>query len=479
MTWITGLTPTSGQGNGQIQFSVPANTQPSSRQGDIVVNNAHARIQQEGAPCRIVVSPAAVTVGSNGGNASLSITTIAGCSWTATSQASWVTVAAPAGGTGNGTVNLTIAANTGSERTATLAIGDQTVSVAQAAVPGPCAFTVAPTTQTIDASGGAGTAITVTTDAACSWTASSNEAWLTIAPTTPHTGNGTLSVTATANSGPTRTAILLVAGQLLTVNQSGGCSVTIAQNSQSIAESGGSGTVAVTAGAACTWTASVSSNTPWLTIATGANGTGNGTVTFNVAVNTGAARTGTLTIAGHTFTVNQAVACTVNSISPNSQTIAAVGGAGSNPIAVNAAGSCTWSAVSGSPWITVTSGSIGTGNGSVTFTAGQNPGASRSGTIVIGQRTFTLNQCGYALNPTSQTVGSNGGNNFTVAVTSTSGCSWTATVNPGFPWITITSGTTGSGNGNVVFRVDSKTAGSPQRTGTMTIAGQPFTVIQN
>ncbi len=480
MSWISGLTPTSGQGNGQIQFSAAANTQPSPRQGDIVVNNVHARIQQDAAPCRIEVSPAAVTVGSNGGSASLTITTIAGCSWTATTQASWITVAAPAGGTGNGTVNLTIAANTGSERTATLAIGDQTVSVAQAAIPGPCNYTVAPTTQTIGASGGAGTAITVTTDATCSWTASSNEAWLTLAPTTPHTGNGTLSVTATANSGPTRIAILLVAGQLLTVNQSGGCGVTIAQNSQSIAESGGSGTVAVTAGAGCTWTASVSSNTPWLTIATGANGTGNGTVTFNVAVNTGAARTGTLSIAGHTFTVNQAVACS-GSISPNSQTIAAVGGVGSNPIAVSAPGNCTWSALSNDSWITVTAGALGTGNGSVTFTAGQNTGAARNGTITIARQTFTLMQagaCTYTLTPpTSQTVPQAGGN-FTVAVATTTGCTWTAAVNGNPNWIRITSGANGSGNGTVAYTVDQRTSGGP-RSATLTIAGRTFTVNQN
>ena len=58
-------------------------------------------------------------------------------------------------------------------------------------------------------------------------------------------------------------------------------------------------------GTSCPWTAT--SNTPnWITITGGASGTGNGTATYNVAANTGAARTGTLTIAGVTFTASQA-----------------------------------------------------------------------------------------------------------------------------------------------------------------------------
>jgi hypothetical protein len=62
--------------------------------------------------------------------------------------------------------------------------------------------------------------------------------------------------------------------------------------------------VNVTAGTGCAWTAS--SNAPWLTITSGATGTGNGPVGFSAAANAGGSRTGTLTIAGQTFTVTQA-----------------------------------------------------------------------------------------------------------------------------------------------------------------------------
>ena len=62
-------------------------------------------------------------------------------------------------------------------------------------------------------------------------------------------------------------------------------------------------------------------------------------------------------------------------------------------------------------------------------------------------------------------------------MTASSGsCTWTATSNAS--WITITSGSNGTGNGTVSYSVSSNTDTS-QRTGTMTIAGQTFTVTQS
>jgi hypothetical protein len=49
------------------------------------------------------------------------------------------------------------------------------------------------------------------------------------------------------------------------------------------------------------------SNAAWITVTSGANGSGNGTVRYVVDRNgTRAARAGTITIAGQVFTVNQA-----------------------------------------------------------------------------------------------------------------------------------------------------------------------------
>jgi Bacterial Ig domain/Putative binding domain, N-terminal len=82
------------------------------------------------------------------------------------------------------------------------------------------------------------------------------------------------------------------------------CTPQIAPGSASFTAAAGMGTVTVTVGAGCAWTAA--SNAAWVSITSGASGTGSGTVSYSVAANGSAtARSGTLTIAGQTFTVSQ------------------------------------------------------------------------------------------------------------------------------------------------------------------------------
>jgi Zn-dependent metalloprotease len=81
--------------------------------------------------------------------------------------------------------------------------------------------------------------------------------------------------------------------------------------------------------------------------------------------------------------------------------------------------------------------------------------------------------CTYSISPTSASFGSTSGTG-SVTVTAGAGCGWTATSNASF--ITITSGSSGTGNGTVNYSVASNSGAS--RNGTMTIAGQTFTVSQ-
>lgn len=82
--------------------------------------------------------------------------------------------------------------------------------------------------------------------------------------------------------------------------------------------------------------------------------------------------------------------------------------------------------------------------------------------------------CTYSLSRTSRTFHATGGTG-KITVTSQSNCSWTAVSN--VSWITVTSGSTGSGNGTVKYSVAAN-PNSTQRTGTLTIGGQTFTVKQ-
>jgi len=85
---------------------------------------------------------------------------------------------------------------------------------------------------------------------------------------------------------------------------SSGCSYTLDSTNATFEALGGTGTVSVKVAANCAWTAV--SNTGWITINSGANGSGNGPVKYAVASNNSSStRVGTLTIAGHTFNLTQ------------------------------------------------------------------------------------------------------------------------------------------------------------------------------
>jgi glucose/arabinose dehydrogenase len=167
-----------------------------------------------------------------------------------------------------------------------------------------CSYAISPASRTIAAAGGTGT-VSVTAAAGCPWTAMSNASWITVTGGSSGSGNGSVGYSVLANTGAQRVGTLTIAGQTFTLTQSAGCTYAISPTSQSFPASGGTGTVNVTAGAGCTWTAK--SNDPsWISVTAGKNGTGNGTVSYSVKRKTGsAARTGTLTIAGLTFTVTQ------------------------------------------------------------------------------------------------------------------------------------------------------------------------------
>ena len=109
-----------------------------------------------------------------------------------------------------------------------------------------------------------------------------------------------------------------------------------------------------------------------------------------------------------------------------------------------------------------------------------NEGAKRDGTLLIAGETFTVTQaageCINSISPLNAAVQPGGGTG-TVAVTARSDCSWTATPNPGATWIQVTSGASGQGNGTVSYAVQANNT-PYERTGTILIAGQTFTVTQ-
>jgi hypothetical protein len=481
--WIGLSSPSSGSGNATVGLTLAPNPGGQARAGAVVVASQRVVVVQAGTAttqCAYTVSLAStVSIPAPGGSATVPVAAAAGCPWTATSNVPWITVAAPGLGSGNGVVVFSVATNPGIARTGTVVIAGQTFTVAQAASPTQCSYAISAPDAVIGASGGTGS-VSVVAAGACAWVASSNAAWITVTSGTTGSGGGVVAFSVAPNTGPARSGTITVASQVFTVHQAAApvpCTYAISPPDVTVAETGGAGTVAVTAASGCAWTAS--SNAPWIAVTSGAAGSGNGAVAFTVAANSGPARSGTISAAGQTFTVNQraAAAPCSYSITPPDTTVAADGGLGS--IAVTAGAGCAWTATSNAPWIAITSGAGGSGPGAVAFSVAANTGPARSGTITVAGQTFTVNQaaaplpCTYAISPPDATVGDTGGAG-TVAVTAAAGCAWTAASTAS--WITVTSGGNGSGDGVVGYSVAANTGA--ERTGTIAVAGQTFTVRQ-
>ncbi|MGE5844833.1 MAG: Ig-like domain-containing protein, partial [Syntrophaceae bacterium] len=103
-----------------------------------------------------------------------------------------------------------------------------------------------------------------------------------------------------------------------------------------------------------------------------------------------------------------------------------------------------------------------------------------SGYATISSRQFqtlavTFSACSYGLSATSRAFPTRDASTGSVAVTTGGSCSWTAVSNNA--WITITGGSSGTGNGTVYYSITENT-GAKRRTGTITIAGQIHTVTQ-
>jgi hypothetical protein len=178
---------------------------------------------------------------------------------------------------------------------------------------------------------------------------------------------------------------------------------------------------------------------------------------------------------GQTFTANQPVDCTYSL----SSTSISLGSGGYGVVDVHSNVGCAWTAVSNDSWIKVDYGASATGNARVSFsTAPNNTGLARSGTITIAGQTVTVNQldvCTYSLSTTEGNYGANSGTGAAVVYTG-AGCASTAISN--VSWITVTSNASGTGNNLLVLFSIAANTGTTTRTGTLTIAGQIYTVVQ-
>jgi all-beta uncharacterized protein len=110
-----------------------------------------------------------------------------------------------------------VQANSGSERSTTVIIAGQSFALHQE---GSCSYKIKPTNYH-SGRGPDDIDIDVTTEAGCTWTASSNVSWVTVAEGSSGTGKGKVRLLVQANDGPARETVLTIAGQPFELRQDG------------------------------------------------------------------------------------------------------------------------------------------------------------------------------------------------------------------------------------------------------------------
>ena len=389
-------------------------------------------------------------------------------------------------------------------------------NIANATTAALCSYTVAPPDATFDAAGGTGSFSVTVSTGVCSWTASSIAPWITLVSGNGGTGNGSINYFVAANSSTnSRTGTVNVAGKTFSVSQAGVpvCNYSLDATSASFSFASDAGSVQVTADSNCSWTAVA--NDSWLTVAGGAAGTGNGSVSYSVAQNTNTiARAGTLTIAGHAFTVNQAAAPATISLGEavDNLSLEWVSGGdvpwfGENTLAFSGGDAAQSGAISDgqASWVRTTitgpatlsfywkvsseegydtlqffiddvqqfsiSGEVDWQQRTVSLEAGTHSigwvyskdfcCAAGSDQAWIDQVEVSTGTCTYTLSSTNVSVGAQGGNGSVgVTVAGASGCQWTASTTD--TWISLIAGLGGTADGSVSYSVAANSGTDPQ-----------------
>ena len=115
---------------------VAANT-GAARTGTIRIATSTFSVSQAAsvsppASCSYAIDPTTLTLSHDPATSDpVSITTTAGCAWTATSNDGWINVETGAQGTGSGTMTFSVTRNKGRERVGTLTVAGHTLTVTQ------------------------------------------------------------------------------------------------------------------------------------------------------------------------------------------------------------------------------------------------------------------------------------------------------------------------------------------------------------
>jgi hypothetical protein len=292
-----------------LSYSVGPNAAQTGRAGTISIAGQNVTITQSGLVCSYDLQSSAATVNGYGSTGVASVITAPGCSYTAQSGVTWLSITSGANGSGSGDVNFTASANNlAVPRTGTLTVAGKPFTVTQNGMP--CSYSLSATNFSFANAGGSNSFNITTPTLGCSPNVQSYAGWLS-ASLSFNAGAGTGTVNFTAQSNPTpavRAGTISVDDQTFTVNVAASpCSYTLGSSGAAFSRVGGTGLVQYTASpGGCTATVSVAAGITNLGTTTDA--VSGLDLNYNVSpyqVYVNWVRTMPINISGNLFTVKQ------------------------------------------------------------------------------------------------------------------------------------------------------------------------------
>lgn len=477
--WIS-VSPTSGSGEGSIEYQVAPFDEVSTRQGTMTVAGNTVTVFQYGRRMKLAtyeekrdwythVIPITVDA--------LAIT-----EWSVTPNASWISVVDGGNGKGGDLVSIAISENSSyKERVGTVTIGTEIFTVTQ---DGRTELEISIDPVESEASvNGANAFLSVYATPDLPWTVTSDSSWVTIYDKFKNgEGNGNIVYIVTPNSTLyDRTAIVSVIPEKAsgmptrkhTVRQPAAESA-ISLNGYEFEVAGESCSVEVSVADIVEW--KIDENLDWITINGSTSRMGSGTVVIQAAANdTVNPRSGAITIARKTFTVTQKARGV--EVEYDEKLFNARGG--SSSVSIHPDGNVAWTVEVSDDWIIVWGDESGTGDAEIEYivAAWNDEGSSRTGWIKIGDKKIYITQRAYdlSISPNGKKVTRNNGAG-EIGVSASIGDVWNAIVTE--PWITIVDGyDSGTGSGTVRFIYTENSTGKT-RTGKIIVAGEVYTLEQ-
>lgn len=383
------VSPNSGNGNSTLTINVESNTVSNSRSTTISVKGEKGKtitisVKQEG--ISLTVNKSSIQLSSSESTNSFIVTSNA--AWTASSNSSWCTLSPVSGSSGSNTVTIKATKNTlSSERNAkiTLKSGSVTLTINVTQSP-PSSLTLSTETMSF---GYSSSSKSVSLYSNTSWTLSSSQSWLSYSPS-KGSNDSKITITASTNTGTSARSAILTArttdgsiSRTINVTQEAGPYLNISSSAISVDCYKQSKSITITSNTS--W--SISDDASWISCSP-TSGSNNGTLTINIAANTGDGRVGTITLRSKDGSITKTIKITQGKyvyieVSPTSITTPKTGGT----YKINVKSNTTWYAFKGmsnygSSWISI-SPSSGSGNGTVTVKASSNSNSAAYATVVI------------------------------------------------------------------------------------------------